>query len=232
MTLTLLSTPFCPCVASSHAWTYAKISNVSSSHSTPFNSLCLSLCSMLQHMASLRWLSSCCLQPWSTSLGVRTCHLSKSRTLLGNLRISFRTAADKTDHLCIDIKCWKTQGTMYRRMAAGSTKAAWTNVKLEEQLFLNSECYHWEKSDLCLWWTCVVCEVNEKSVCWVKSAWRANGGSPQRLWGWRLVGDKNCFSWSSCFCSASQCIQISKLYNQGRVNSVQNKPIELYSGFY
>lgn len=60
--------------------------NVSSCHSMPLNTLapCLNLCSILQHMASLRWLSSHSHQPISASLEVRTCHLSESWSLLHN----------------------------------------------------------------------------------------------------------------------------------------------------
>lgn len=45
----------------------------------PLNALapCLNLCSMLQHMATLRQLSICSQQLISAGLEVRTCHLSK-----------------------------------------------------------------------------------------------------------------------------------------------------------
>lgn len=47
----------------------------------PLNALapCLNLCSMLQHMATLRRLSICSQQLISASLEVRTCHLSKKK---------------------------------------------------------------------------------------------------------------------------------------------------------
>lgn len=55
----------------------------------PLNALapCLNLCSMLQHMATLRRLSICSQQLISASLEVRTCHLSKKKK-------------KKADHCC------------------------------------------------------------------------------------------------------------------------------------
>lgn len=103
--------------------------NVSSCHSMPLNTLapCLNLCSILQHMASLRWLSSRCHQPISASLEVRTCHLSKSWSLLHNYMLlchNWWSMQTQYAH-----KTWENMGIMHREMEMGLRKAPWTNLK-------------------------------------------------------------------------------------------------------
>lgn len=88
----------------------------SSCHSMPLNALapCLNLCSILQHMVSLRWPSSHSHQPIPTSLEVRTCHLSKSWSLLHNNMLCAITGETH--------KCYleKTVVICVRRRQAGS----------------------------------------------------------------------------------------------------------------
>lgn len=87
--------------------------NISSRHSLPLNALALwlNLWSILQHMASLQWLSSHSYQPISTSLEVRTYHLSKSWILLFNYTLcEIAGQTHKHDfHKMLDICTWGWQ---------------------------------------------------------------------------------------------------------------------------
>lgn len=101
--------------------------NVSSSHSLPLNTLAprLNLCSILQHMASLRWLSSHSHQPISASLEVRTCHLSESWSLLHNYYMLLCHNWWNT----LTLPAHKNMDGMHKEMAAGVWNAPWTNLK-------------------------------------------------------------------------------------------------------
>lgn len=126
---------------------------------------CLNLCSILQHMVGLRWPSSHSHQPISASLEVRTCHLSKSWSLLLNYMILCHNWLN-TQTLYAH-KTWENMGIMLREMGEEPKTSTLNKSKTrKEQLKLN----HWQKSSVhshCLGRTCVVCEITDKSVYWV-----------------------------------------------------------------
>lgn len=129
--------------------------NVSSCHSMPLNALapCLNLCSILRHMASLRWPSSRSHQPISTSLEVRTCHLSKSCSLLHNSKLCAITG--ETHKHCLD-KTWENMGGgALRRITANKHKAREENDNSTHcvQLWRIMAKYPNLQSNHCLVWT-------------------------------------------------------------------------------
>lgn len=166
--------------------------NVSSCHSMPLNTLapCLNLCSILQHMANLRWLSSRCHQPISASLEVRTCHLSESWSLLHNyMLLCHNWWNTQTLHAH---ETWKSMEIMSRNIATGLRKAPWTNLKPGRKTATYSVFnFAWVLSlrkiissikplfgmNMC----CL--RVTDKSVYWVKSPWRKSIAFLQRLLG-------------------------------------------------
>lgn len=116
--------------------------------------------------------------PANISLEVRTCHLSKSWSLVHNFMFLCHNC--RSTQTLYAYKTWRNIGLMHREIARGLSKKSWTNLKLGRKTRAIhthththlSDSYHWEKSNLqllfgmvvsCLWrklQVCLFCQVS------------------------------------------------------------------------
>lgn len=115
--------------------------------------------------------------PANISLEVRTCHLSKSWSLVHNFMFLCHNC--RSTQTLYAYKTWRNIGLMHREMARGLSKNSWTNLKLGRKTrAIHTHTYLTlitEKNQIfncCLGWLWAVCGGNYKSVYSVKSAWR------------------------------------------------------------
>lgn len=117
--------------------------------------------------------------PANISLEVRTCHLSKSWSLVHNFMFLCHNC--RSTQTLYAYKIWRNIGLMHREMARGLSKNSWTNLKLGRKtraIHTHTHTYLTlitEKNQIfncCLGWLWAVCGGNYKSVYSVKSARR------------------------------------------------------------
>lgn len=130
--------------------------------------------------------------PANISLEVRTCHLSKSWSLVHNFMFLCHNC--RSTQTLYAYKIWRNIGLMHREMARGLSKNSWTNLKLGRKtraIHTHTHTLIWLlslrkiKSSTVVWDDCELF-VEEITSLFILSSQHGEGLFLRRLQGWRF----------------------------------------------